>query len=129
MIRWLIIVIAVFALFIFLASLGGGLGYASAGGEVRIFSKWSEAHSDSGQAIAVVGDDNHLNANNTPTPVKPQTRNSPTDMLLGGFFLVALAILGLWLWSNGFFSSYAGGDIGGHSSSSNYKSTRRYGPD
>ena len=129
MIRWLIIAIAVLALFIFLASLGSGMGYASAGGEVRILSKWSEAHSESGQAIAVVGDVENLNASNSPpAPTKPQTRNSPADMLLGGFLLVALALLGLFLWSNGFFSSF-GGDIHEHSSCTKYKSTRRYGPE
>ena len=95
MIRWLVIIALALGIYVFLASLGGGLGYASGGGEVRILSSWSEAHSEDGQAIAVYGDVENLNASNSPTPTPtakvPSRLQAFAPML--GLLLVAFFVI------------------------------------
>ena len=100
MIRWLIAVVIVIALFIFLASLGSGLGYAQGGGEVRIFSSWSEAHSQTGQAVAIYGDDANVVAANTPSSPERARGYSTSDqiiMLFSIFGLIAVGAFFGWL--------------------------------
>ena len=94
MIRWLLIIALAFGVYLFIASLGSGMGYASGGGEVRVFSSWSEAHSESGQAIAVYGDVENLNAANTPTPAtKPPSRLEAFAPMAGLLLIALIAIV------------------------------------
>ena len=93
MIRWLVIIALALGVYVFLASLGGGLGFASGGGEVRILSSWSEAHSKSGQAIAVTGDVENLNASNSPTPATNAPSRLEAFAPMIGLLLVAFIVI------------------------------------
>ena len=100
MMRFVMLLGIISGLLMFLAFFGGGMGYAFGGGEVRIFSSWAEAHSANGQAIAVSGDVENLNASNTSPPPAEQTRGQSTfDQIVGIFCLVIIfAGGGFWMY-------------------------------
>lgn len=96
MIRFLIIGFIALCIIVFMAAMGSGMGYASGGGEVRIFSSWSEAHSNTGQAIAVHGDHNSVVTDSAPQPVSAPPSRLEAFAPMGLLLVVCVIVFALF---------------------------------
>ena len=127
MIRFLIIGFIALCIMIFMAAMGSGMGYASGGGEVRILSSWSEAHSNTGQAIAIQGDHNSIVTDSSPQPVTAAPSRVEAFAPMGLLLLVCVIVLALFYDKFKPYMNTSDNDVSTQQTSGTEKPPRRYG--
>lgn len=124
---FLFIAFIALCILVFMAAMGSGMGYATGGGEVRILSSWTEAHSNTGQAIAVQGDNNNITTESTPSPQTLPPSRLEAFAPMGLLLLVCLVVFALFFDKFKPYMDAADEDTFTQKSSGTAKEPRQYG--